>query len=148
MKLISIEISDFKAWKKMREALYESVDDPFHDEDMQWINKAVDKEGYFIVTDKNEIAGFVELSIRSVVDGCIGDNIGYLEGLYLKPEFRGRQLGRKAVNQAINWFKTHGCTEMATDTEIENRSAQSFFSHLGFSETWRVVQFKKDLTAI
>ena len=145
VKLLKIDREDFTVWKEMRNALYKGVDDKFHNEEMNWIYQADDKAAFFILTAQNDITGFTELSIRNTVDGCIGDHIGYLEGLYLKPEYRQQQLGLETVNEAIIWFKAHDCNVIATDTELVNTEAQSFFSHIGFSETWKIVQFKKDL---
>ena len=38
-----------------------------------------------------------------------------------------------------------GCTEVATDAEIHNLEAMAFHRKMGFIETYRIVQFRKEL---
>jgi aminoglycoside 6'-N-acetyltransferase I len=45
----------------------------------------------------NEIVGFAELSIRTDLAGLEGKRVGYVEGLYVVPEARGRGLVRKLL---------------------------------------------------
>ena len=71
--------------------------------------------------------------------------VGFIEGIYVQPEFRGRGLGARLVGVATEWSKQAGCTEMATDAEIENTDAQSFHKRMGFVETYRIVEFKKTI---
>src|SRR5690348_712280 len=39
-----------------------------------------------------QIIGFAELSLRSTVNGCESTPVGYLEGWYVIPEFRHREV--------------------------------------------------------
>ena len=62
-----------------------------------------------------EIAGFTELSIRSDLPGAGGKRTGYVEGLYIRPEFRGRGLARRFLCAARDWACTQGCVAFASD---------------------------------
>lgn len=81
------------------------------------------------------------------MDGCLSSPVGYIEGIYLKPEYRSAGYGRQLVARAETWFKGKGCKEMATDAEIDNLDAQKFHENLGFQEIYRIVEYKKSLEA-
>ncbi len=48
---------------------------------------------------------------------------------------------------AEEWMCRQGCSEVATDAEIENREAITFHKNMGFEETYRIVEFRKNLPA-
>ena len=45
----------------------------------------------------------------------------------------------------MGWCADNGYTELATDTELENTRAQSFYDSAGFEETGRIVQYRIDI---
>ena len=92
-----------------------------------------------------EAVGFAEVSLRNVVDGCLTSPVGYLEGIFVDPEQRGKGIGRLLLDRASFWFKQQGCTEMATDALIEDEDAQRFHLRMGFEETYRIVEYKKKI---
>jgi aminoglycoside 6'-N-acetyltransferase I len=49
------------------------------------------------------LIGFAELSRRPYADGCATSPVGYLEGWYVRPEHRGRGVGRALVAAAEAW---------------------------------------------
>jgi aminoglycoside 6'-N-acetyltransferase I len=89
--------------------------------------------------------GFVELSIRNIVDSCATDRVGYLEGWYVVPEARRQGVGAALVAAAERWAKQQGCREFASDAELTNETSQRAHVALGFTETGRSVNFRKDL---
>jgi len=44
--------------------------------------------------------GFVEVSLRPYAEGCDTRPVGYLEGGYVAPEWRGQGIGRALVEAA------------------------------------------------
>ncbi len=54
-------------------------------------------------------------------------------------------LSRRLMTRAEDWCRSKGCKELATDAELENQQAQRFHRHMGFQETYRIVEFKKEL---
>jgi len=67
------------------------------------------------VLPSGEIAGFTELSIRMDLSGANGRRTGYVEGLYIRPEFRGRGLARQFLLAARNWSREQNCAAFASD---------------------------------
>ncbi len=129
----------------MREEVYSSLDDIFHKKEMKQIFVSNDWYCCFLKNENDQILGFVELSSRNIVDGCLSSPVAYLEGLYLKKEYRGMGLGREAIKAIKNWCKEKGFTELGMDTELTNLKAQKFFKAVGFHETYRIVQFRAEI---
>jgi aminoglycoside 6'-N-acetyltransferase I len=136
---------DFAQWKALRSALYTGLDDAFHQREMAHILAADHLAAFLALDEAGRAAGLLELSLRNVVDGCIDGPVGYVEGVYLAPDARGRGEGRRLLAFAADWFRARGCREMATDTELENVDAQTFYRAAGFTQAWTVVQFRRRL---
>lgn len=99
----------------------------------------------FVAENDGELVGFVEASLRKYADGCESSPVGYLEGWYVRPEYRKHGVGRKLVEAVEDWAREMGCTEMASDTELHNLLSQQAHAKLGFEEVERIVQFRKAL---
>lgn len=145
MQLSEVTVDDFSRWLEYREKLYGGLGPSFHRIEMDLIHASPEATAFLCVTDQGACAGLLEVSLRNFVDGCLGGPVGYIEGLYLDPEFRGMGLGRKVVEFAAEWFREQGCHDMATDAEQDNLHAQAFFAHIGFTETFRIVEFRRSL---
>jgi aminoglycoside 6'-N-acetyltransferase I len=91
------------------------------------------------------IVGFAEVDLRPYADGCQSSPVGYLEGWYVVPEHRGKNVGRALVLGAEDWARNQGCTEMASDTGLENTDSQKAHHALGYEEVDRMVHFRRPL---
>ena len=63
----------------------------------------------------NRIVGFAELSIRSDLPGLEGKRVGYVEGLYVLPAFRGSSVARKLLQASRRWAQEQRCDAFASD---------------------------------
>jgi len=97
--------------------------------------------------DDGSAVGFAELSIRSIVDGCLSPHVGYLEGWYVDAHLRRQGVGRALIEGAEDWAVSIGCVEFASDALVENRVSLEAHLALGFEETDRVRNFRKPLSA-
>lgn len=145
LSLSAVTRRDVPVWRVMREDLYSGVDEAFHEFEIGLILGSKDRECLLVRGPNEDPVGFVEVSLRNVVDGCHGGPVGYIEGIYLIPSWRGLGLGPAMIDAVAEWFRVQGCRDMATDAELENPDAQQFWSDLGFEETWRIVQYRKSL---
>ena len=93
----------------------------------------------------NRLGGFVEVSIRDRVDGSLSPCVAYIEGWYVDADLRRRGIGRALLEAAEHWARERGLTEMASDCELDNRSALTAHQALGFKETFRLVHLLKPL---
>ncbi|MDD3763619.1 MAG: GNAT family N-acetyltransferase [Nevskiales bacterium] len=141
----SLGPDQFAAWKALRNALYSGLDDEAHEREMATIHAAPDQRCFAALDAQRRLVGFIEASLRNIVDGCDAGPIGYIEGLYVTPDARGMGIGGDLVAHAVAWFRQAGCSEMATDAELDDSEAQDYWRKAGFEETWRIVQFRRAL---
>jgi len=101
--------------------------------------------GHFIrlaVAANGSAVGFVEASKRvDYVNGTISSPVAFLEGLYVEPAARGSGVARTLVAAVEAWAAAEGCTELASDSPLDNVAAHAAHRALGFVETERVVYF-------
>ncbi|MFL9996637.1 GNAT family N-acetyltransferase [Paraburkholderia sediminicola] len=92
--------------------------------------------------------GFAEAALRQdYVNGCKTSPVLFLEGIYVVPAARRVGIARALCTAAGQWDSAHGCTEFASDTQIDNLDGQALHRALGFEEVERVVFFRKHLIA-
>ena len=91
------------------------------------------------------VVGFTEVGLRAYAEGCRSSPVGYLEGIFVAEPYRARGIGRALVEAAEQWARERGCTEMASDREVENEGSGIFHAAVGYQEVERIVCFKKPL---
>lgn len=95
----------------------------------------------------DEIAQIIESPDLSafIARDAGGFVVGFLEGIFVLPEARGQGVARALVDAAADWVRSKGCTEFASDADIDNDASHHMHQALGFEETQRVVYFRKVL---
>jgi aminoglycoside 6'-N-acetyltransferase I len=91
------------------------------------------------------LCGFAEAGERAYADGCETSPVAYLEGWYVDPEYRRQSIGAALLRAVEAWGRTRGYRELASDTQLENVLSQRAHERLGFTETERLVLFRKTL---
>jgi aminoglycoside 6'-N-acetyltransferase I len=145
MELRAIAQHDFPEWKALRQALYNELKDADNDSEVQKIFASHDWHCWFVIDKQGNIIGLVELAARNIVDGCLSSPVAYLEGLYLKPGYRSKGIGKQIIKFILSWCAKNGYSELATDTELANTRAQHFYESTGFEETDRIVQYRIEI---
>ena len=137
---------DLGEWLRLRQSLWDESSEDDHRSEMVDIIEHSDSQ-YVAVADigGGELVGFLEASIRSHVEDCDTDNVGYLEGWYVEAAYRQAGIGGNLVKSAEQWARQKGCIEMASDAEIDNTVSQRAHARLGYNETSRLVHLKKEL---
>lgn len=143
----ALDENDLGEWLRLRQALWDASSENDHRAEM--VDIIENSEDQFVaVADAGGgvLAGFLEASIRSHVEDCNTENVGYLEGWFVDPRFRQQGIGGRLVGFAEEWARKKGCSEMASDAEIDNITSQRAHARLGYSETARLVHLRKELT--
>ena len=139
---------DAAAWEQMRQQLWPAPPGE-HAAEIQrfFANRAQTLLAEVLVAEdeSGRAIGFAELSIRSHADGCDSRGVGYLEGWFVDAAHRRKGAGTALVRAAEQWAREQGCTEFASDVEIENDVSLAAHRFLGFEEVSRVVTFRKPL---
>ncbi len=101
---------------------------------------------FFLAIDGEKPIGFAQCQLRhDYVEGTDTSPVGYLEGIYVAEEYRKQGIARELLSACENWAKTKGCTEFASDCELDNVQSLQFHLNVGFCEANRIICFIKDL---
>ena len=96
------------------------------------------------LASRGSAVGFVEASKRvDYVNGTSSSPVAFLEGLYVEPASRRKGVARALVAEVERWASAGGCSELASDSSLENVGAHAAHRALGFEETERVVYFRR-----
>jgi aminoglycoside 6'-N-acetyltransferase I len=140
--------ADLERWADLRHALW--PDQPRHELAAE-ARAFLDGHGFMLevvlvaVDPADQVVGFAELSLRPYAEGCTTTPVGFLEGWFVAPEWRGRGVGRTLIAAAEAWARTRGCREFASDTNLDNGASAAAHAALGFEEVEQIRCFRKDL---
>jgi aminoglycoside 6'-N-acetyltransferase I len=100
----------------------------------------------FLAFDGDSTIGLCEISLRSdYVEGTSGGTIGYVEGVFVLPEYRGQHVAKKLIALGEDWSREQGCAEFASDCMLDNTDSYRFHLKIGFEEAGRNIHFVKEL---
>ena len=101
---------------------------------------------FFLKYDGDIPIGFAQCGLRyDYVEGTDTSPVGYLEGIFIKEEYRRKGYAKELLSECEKWAKEKGCKEFASDCETDNDSSFSFHMAMGFSEANRIICFTKRL---
>ncbi|RMH81434.1 MAG: GNAT family N-acetyltransferase [Acidobacteria bacterium] len=107
-----------------------------HPDDVQvylnWLFRR-DIAGIWIAKDKNRIVGFIA-SDGNWFSKREGKVVGALHELVVLPEYRGKGIGKKLVEKALEYFKDRGLDTVELWVGDQNKQAIEFYKSLGFQE--------------
>ena len=136
---------DFESLCDMNQKLYPSMEKTLL---VRMLKDMTRSENYRILmaTDGSGSIGFSVISIRTdYVEGADRSPTGYLEAIYVEPEYRKEGIGKKLVELGEQWCKENGCSQIGSDTWISHEKARAFHRKLGFWEEDELVHFLKNL---
>lgn len=131
-------------WLRLRQALWPDGSVQEHLEEMAGFVAQPGRYRQFIARhrDGGEAVGLAEASLRTdYVNGTDSSPVAFLEGLYVSPGSRRQGIAAALVAAVVDWARGQGCSELASDTPLDNLASQRVHERLGFSETERVVCF-------
>jgi len=139
--------SDAEQWAQMRSELWPDNQDDHPQEIHAFFQGTlidIDK-AIVLETDNGELAGFLELNLRSYAEGSRISPIPYIEAWYVRPEFQHKGYGQQLMSYIENWARNKGFTEIASDTTPDNKRSIKLHKQLGFKQVEQVVCFLKKL---
>ena len=146
MKIRPVTKADRAEWARLRRALWPDCHGARATLEMREQLSDPQKFGV-LVLDRGggKLGGFIELALRDGVDGAAREVTGYVEGWFVDKDLRGKNWGRKLIAAGERWAKARGMIELASDSELWNKSAHAAHQAVGFRETERLVLFLKKL---
>jgi len=101
---------------------------------------------FFLAFDGDKAVGVTNGSLRrEYINGANDGLKGYLEAIYVLPEYRKNGIAAELDKIIGRWAARNGCREMASDCLLENTDSYNFHRKIGYEETERNVFFLKPL---
>lgn len=143
--------ADRAAWTQMRESLGpEWLTDDFDALAAEYFARGTIqglRHAVLIAERAGTPVGFAEVSLREIAEGCLSSPVGYLEGWFVANEARGMGVGRVLVAAGERWAAEQGCTEFASDAELDNAASLRAHAALGFKDVCDIRCFRKAIDA-
>ena len=100
----------------------------------------------FIKYVEDKPIAFAQCQLRhDYVEGTESSPVGYLEGIFVSEGYRKSGYAAQLLSECEKWAKEKGCTEFASDCELDNADSLRFHLAVGFEEANRIICFRKDL---
>lgn len=100
----------------------------------------------FLAIEDEYAVGFAQCGLRyDYVEGTESSPVAYLEGIFVKEEYRKRGLAREMLEVCQKWAKEQKCSEFASDCELDNEDSLKFHKKMEFIEANRIICFTKSL---
>ena len=100
----------------------------------------------FIMYSGDSPIGFAQCQLRhDYVEGTDSSPVGYLEGIFVAEPHRRQGCAQALLAACQAWAKEQGCTEFASDCELDNAESLAFHLKMGFIEANRVICFTKKI---
>jgi len=112
-----ITLAETPAWEEMRCAMWPDGLDDHAAEIASFFAGTLDEPEAVMIaeTEDHRAIALLELSIRLDIPGLEDQPVGYVEGLYIKQEARGQDLGRRLLQVSREWAREHNCIGFASD---------------------------------
>lgn len=116
MTIRPIEPSDAATWERLRRDLWPE-DPESHAVEIAsfFADSLAEPQAVLVAQEGPNLIAFAELSIREDFPGLAGKRVGYVEGLYVAPAFRGRGIARTLLSASRSWARENHCDAFASD---------------------------------
>jgi len=136
---------DKESWVRMRQGLWPEAPLEYLNYDLDEILSDPRRAVFVATRADGSLVAFIEASLREFAEGCETSPVGYIEAWFVDENIRGQKLGRELILTAENWARERGCTEMGSDTWLENEVSIQAHRKTGYDEVERLVHFLKHL---
>jgi ribosomal protein S18 acetylase RimI-like enzyme len=90
---------------------------------------------FFLARDAHVAVGVAFLSFAWPLEVC--DKVGWLEELYVVPEYRDRGIGRSLVVRVEEDARAEGCATLDLEVQASHQRAANLYNRLGFVDRKR-----------
>ena len=100
----------------------------------------------FIKYIEDKPIAFAQCQLRhDYVEGTRSSPVGYLEGIFVSEAYRRKGIAAELLAECERWAREKGCSEFASDCELDNEDSLKFHLSLGFEEANRIICFRKSI---
>ncbi|MBW4458523.1 MAG: GNAT family N-acetyltransferase [Nostoc indistinguendum CM1-VF10] len=149
MKICKVTQNDFQEWLNLALELWPDYSCAEMEVSLTNLLHSDREQGILVRDDHGCAIAFMNLSLRSdYVPDATKSPVAYVEGIYVKAEYRNQDVGKTLIQYAEQWASEQGCIELALDALLDNPASHEFYTKVGFREVERVVFFIKSIVAV
>ena len=139
-----IHLKDKKEWEKLYKSYADFYKVEMNDKILQtvwkWLHdKSHEVNGLVYEVDEN-IVGLAHY--RRMPSPLRGQDIGFLDDLFVDPEHRGQRIGEKLINKLKEISKSKRWNLVRWITREDNLRAKSLYNRISEKTTWDVYELK------
>lgn len=139
--------ADHPVWAGMAHALWPDVPrDDLLDEITRMAGPGIGGRRGWLAVRAGTALGFAELGLRPYANGCEGQPVDFLEGIWVDPAARREGVAAALVRHLCAVIRAEGRNELGSDAGLENTASHAAHGAWGFTETQRVVYFRLALS--
>ena len=140
----NIHLKDKEQWEKLYKSYADFYKVEMNDKVLQivwkWLHdKSHEVNGLVYEVDGN-IVGLAHY--RRMPSPLRGQNIGFLDDLFVDPEHRGQRIGEKLINKLKEISKSKRWNLIRWITREDNLRAKSLYNRVSEKTTWDVYELK------
>ncbi|KOP27255.1 GCN5 family acetyltransferase [Hapalosiphon sp. MRB220] len=148
MKIVKVTHDDLNEWLDLTLKLWPDESCEERQISLTKILQSPHEAGFIARIEDGQAIAFMNLSLRyDYVSGATQSPVAYVEGIYVKDEYRKQGVGKFLIQYAQKWGLENGCVELASDALLENTASYDFHTKVGFQEVERVVTFIKKIAS-
>ena len=142
----NLELKDFENWSK----LYKSYAD-FYKVPM---NKVILDTLWNWIHDVNHVVNGICYELDSKIVGIAhyrtmprpikGQYIGFLDDLFVDPDFRGKKIGQKLINHLKSFSKANNWAGIRWITHSSNLNAKKLYDKIAINTGFELYELKRD----
>src|SRR6516225_9720579 len=120
-----MDAADRLVWTEMRDDLWPDEPPLAHLRSIEDILAGDDAWGFLAESAEGTPAAFAELSIRKYANGCDSQPVPFLEGIFVRPEFRRQGVGAGLIRYIEAFVMARGFNELGSDALIDNHQSHA-----------------------
>ena len=137
-----IEIKDKLEWEKLYQGYADFYKVEITEETLNtvwnWLHDLKHELNGLVYEIDNHIVAIAHY--RRMPSPLRGKDIGFLDDLYVHPDFRGRKIGEEIINKLNEISKARGWGLVRWITRNDNHSAKSLYDRIAKKSTWDVYE--------
>ncbi|MBA3942629.1 MAG: hypothetical protein C0520_15595 [Sphingopyxis sp.] len=137
--------TDIPVWAAMRARLWPDADPAELADELRAMLDDPTLWNFMLLDDGGRVAGFAEVQLRTMFDGCPVAPYPHIEGIWVEPAHRRAGGARRLLAAIEARARGQGHDRIGSDVELDNRGSQAWHEACGFAEEVRVILYSKPL---
>ena len=139
-----IQLKDKNQWEKLYKGYADFYKVEMNDKILQtvwgWLHNNNHEVNGIVCEVDNKVVGLAHY--RRMPRPLKGQDMGFLDDLFVAPEYRGRKIGEKLINRIKEISKSKGWNLVRWITRDDNTRAKSLYDRVAEKTNWDVYELK------